>query len=105
MPVPKRCIIALTSHRLVISGDRAIFSHTPTTKAHDVRLSDVAWVGSPTRAGRLTIADRVIVGLADGRCLGWEFPRLSIETGQRLLSDLVATVGASENPGSQSGES
>src|SRR3954452_14957549 len=30
MPVPKRCIVVLTSHRLLIFADRAITSHVPT---------------------------------------------------------------------------
>jgi hypothetical protein len=91
LPLPQRCIVALTDQRLLIFAGSG-WANSPRQLVHDIPLSQIAWVGEPVSHGHVTKTERVIIGLADGMLLGWEFPRLSIRSGRALMTDLAQQV-------------
>jgi len=93
LPMPQRCIISLTDQRLLIFSS-GFFVNTPVKLVHNVAVGDVAWVGEPAPDGRVVKSERVIVGLAGGSLLGWEFPRMVIVQGRALIADLGRQVSA-----------
>jgi hypothetical protein len=95
LPLPQHCIVAVTDQRLLIFSSTSFFAHSPVDLLHDIPLARVTWVGEPVPDGRVTKSERVIVGLAGGALLGWEFARLYIAPGQALIADLAQRVSGS----------
>jgi hypothetical protein len=94
LPMPQRCIIALTDQRLLVFSN-GLLVNSPVSLVHNVAFGDVAWVGEPAPDGRVAKSERVIVGLAGGSLLGWEFPRMAITAGRALITDLTQHVSDS----------
>jgi hypothetical protein len=91
LPLPQRCVVALTSQRLLVFSG-GMWTNAPVNLLHDIPLLDVVWVGGPAPDGRIGKSERVIVGLASGAMLGWEFARLYLAPGRALTAELAAQV-------------
>lgn len=97
LPLPQRCVVALTSRRLLIFSG-GMRTNAPVDLLHEFPLRDLAWVGEPGPGGRAAKSERVIVGLTSGAMLGWEFARLYLAPGRALMADLAGQVsGRPEN--------
>ncbi|GAA3165687.1 hypothetical protein GCM10010451_12190 [Streptomyces virens] len=88
LPMPHRCFVVLTTHRLLIFSLGGFFIAGPKDVVHAVPLDRIAWMAEPAVDGNLARTLRATVGLTSGALLRWEFPRLQIDRGRALLNDL-----------------
>ncbi|MEU0950227.1 hypothetical protein ABZ379_47455 [Streptomyces canus] len=88
LPMPHRCFIVLTTHRLLILSLGGFFIAEPKDIVHAVPLDRIAWMTEPAIDGNLAGALRVTVGLTSGALLRWEFPHLQINRGRVLINEL-----------------
>ncbi|HEV7976385.1 MAG: hypothetical protein QOI21_1329 [Actinomycetota bacterium] len=88
LPVPQRCFIVLTNHRLLVMTLGGFVVAGPKKVLHSLPFSAIDRVSDPVKDGYLAGTSRVIVGLTTGMVLRWEFPRIQIKRGDALLADL-----------------
>lgn len=98
LPLPERCVIALTDRRLSLYSNAALV-HAPVDLVYDVPLDQVAWIGASTRESRTARSQRAAAGLSRGSLLAWEFARLYLAPGRALIADLALLVAGGAVPG------
>ncbi len=88
LPMPHRCFIGLTTHRLLVFSLGGVFIAGPRNVLHAVPLDRIAWMAEPVMEGGLARVLRVTLGLTNGAVLRWEFPRLQVDRGNILINEL-----------------
>lgn len=88
IPLPQRCFIVLTNHRLLVMTVGGFFVAGPKDVLHSLPFQTIHRISDPVKDGHLAGTSRVAIGLTTGMVLRWEFPRMQIERGDALLADL-----------------
>lgn len=92
LPVPHRCIVALTTHRLLVFSLGGALGAGPKHLLHGMLFGELLSVSEPEVTGGVGRVARMAVKLTGGRYLTWEFPRLQIDEGLALVADLRKQV-------------
>ncbi len=88
LPLPERCVVALTDQRLLVFSVGGVLHAGPKELLYDYTFDQISWVGKPEPQPGPAQAVRVEIGLAKESVLCVEFPKLSVDEGRELLDGL-----------------